>query len=152
MGIYFEEYSIGDEFYSPTRTITETDVVNFAAMSGDMNEIHTSETFANKTPFKRRLVHGLLGLSISHGLMFRVGLMEGAAIAFLTIDEWKFKSPIFIGDTVHAKIEVVDLIPSKSKNDRGVVKLNIKLINSDGNITQEGVKSIMIRTKENQTQ
>lgn len=94
-GIYFEEYQIGQTFRTPTRTITETDVVYFSAMSGDMNELHTSEEFAKGSPFGKRLAQGLLGLSISHGLMFRLGLFDGTGIALLNIDQWKFTAPIF---------------------------------------------------------
>ena len=84
-GKYFDEFVVGDEFVTPSRTITETDVVMFAAMSGDYNELHTSEEYMKKSQFGKRLVHGLLGLSVSHGLMFRLGLVEGTAIAFIGI-------------------------------------------------------------------
>ncbi len=58
---YFDEFVLGEEFITPTRTMTETDVVMFAAMSGDYNELHTSEEFGKKTQFGKRIVHGLLG-------------------------------------------------------------------------------------------
>ncbi len=85
-GKYLDEWVVGDEFVTPSRTITETDVVMFAAMSGDYNELHTSNEFMKTSNFKQRIVHGLLGLAISHGLLFRLGLLEGTAIAFLGIE------------------------------------------------------------------
>lgn len=148
MGIYFEDYNAGDVFVSPTRTITETDVVNFATLTGDMNEIHTSETYAAGTPFGARLAHGLLGLSIAHGLMFRLGLTDGTGIAFLSMDEWHFKVPVFIGDTVHVRVEVLETVPSSRRSDRGVVKFLVQLRNADEVVTQEGTKTIMFKARE----
>ena len=82
-GKYFDEWIVGEEYHTPSRTLTETDVVMFAAMSGDYNELNTSEEFIKNTQFAKRIVHGLLGSAISHGLLFRTGLLEGTAIAFL---------------------------------------------------------------------
>jgi acyl dehydratase len=144
-GKFFDEWNVGDEYVTPSRTMTETDVVMFAAMSGDYNEIHTSETFVKNRPFGKRLVHGLLGLSVSHGLLFRTGILEGTSIAFLGIDEWKFQAPIFFGDTIHVKVKVTETRASRSKPDRGVVKLFLEVINQDGTVVQSGFKTIMMR-------
>ena len=81
-GKYFDELVEGKEFMTPTRTITESDVVMFAAMTGDYNEIHTSKEFMKTSQFGKRLVHGLLGLSVSHGLLFRLGYLMGQALLF----------------------------------------------------------------------
>ncbi len=145
MGVYFEDYRAGDHFESPTRTITEADIVNFAAWSGDMNELHTSETHAATTPFGRRIAHGLLGLSVCHGLMFRLGLMEGTGLAFLSLENWVFKAPIFIGDTVYAELEVLETVASTSQRDRGRVRFRARLLNTDGVVTQEGIKNILVK-------
>jgi len=64
----------------------ETDVVAFAVISGDYNEIQTSGEFAKNSYFGKRLVYDLLGLAISHRLLFRLGLLDGTAIAFLEIE------------------------------------------------------------------
>jgi acyl dehydratase len=146
-GIYFDEYKEGQSFRTPTRTITETDVVYFSAMSGDMNELHTSEEFAKNSPFGKRLAQGLLGLSISHGLIFRLGLFEGTGIALLNVDKWNFTAPIFFGDTVHGVVTVQKKIESKSKPDRGIIHFYVQLINQDGTVTQEGIQTVMVRRK-----
>jgi acyl dehydratase len=146
-GIYFDEYQAGQSFRTPTRTVTETDVVYFSAMSGDMNELHTSEEFARSSPFGTRIAQGLLGLSISHGLMFRLGLFDGTGIALLNIDKWTFKSPIFFGDTIHAIVTVQEKVESKSKPDRGIIHFHVQLANQDGTITQEGIQTVMVRRK-----
>jgi acyl dehydratase len=144
-GISFDEFREGNEYITPSRTITETDVVLFSAMSGDMNELHTSKAFAEQGVFGQRLAQGLLGLSISHGLIFRLGLFDGTGIAFLEVDQWKFTAPIFLGDTVHVAVVVQERVESKSKKDRGVIKFFVRLINQDGVVTQEGLQVIMVK-------
>jgi acyl dehydratase len=146
-GKFFEDFVVDEEYLTPSRTLTETDVVMFAAMSGDYNELHTSETFGKSTQFGKRIVHGLLGLAVSHGLFFRLGLVEGTAIAFLGIESWKFEAPSFLGDTIRVKIKVAEKRPSQSKPDRGVIKFFFQVIKEDGTVIQSGYKNIMIRRK-----
>ena len=81
-GMYFEEFEIGSEVFSPGRTISEADIVNFAGLSGDYNQLHTDAEFAKGTPFGKRIAHGLLVLSIASGLAARLGFIEGTALAF----------------------------------------------------------------------
>lgn len=145
MGKYLNEYVIGEEYFSPSRTITETDVVMFAAMTGDYNEIHTSTEFSKTNHFGQRVVHGLLCLAISHGLLFRLGLLESTAVAFVGMDNWRFKAPVFIGDTIVAKFKVLETIPSSKDPSRGVLKLLVQILKQDGTIAQEGVKAIMMK-------
>src|SRR5699024_9699013 len=90
MGLHYEDFNVGDVYTGPGRTITETDVVNFAGLSGDFNLIHTDEEYAkSNSPYETRIAHGLLGLSIASGLMTRIGIFEGTVIAFLGL-EWNF--------------------------------------------------------------
>jgi acyl dehydratase len=144
-GKFFDEWVVGEEYMTPSRTMTETDVVMFAAMTGDYNELHTSEEFMKSSQFGKRIVHGLLGLAVSHGLLFRTGLLEGTAIAFLGVESWKFEAPVFFGDTIRIKVKVVEKRPSKSKPDRGIVKLFLEVIKQDDTVVQSGFKTLMIR-------
>ena len=144
-GKFFDDWVAGEEFVTPSRTMTETDVVLFAAMSGDYNELHTSEEFGKKTQFGKRIGHGLLGLAVSHGLLFRLGLLEGTAIAFLGVEEWKFAGPFFIGDTIRVKGRVAEKKESKSKPDRGVIRLFLQVVKEDGTVIQSGIQTIMVR-------
>ncbi len=146
-GKYFDEFVVGEEHVSPSRTLTETDIVLFAAMSGDYNELHTSEEFGKGTQFGKRIGHGLLGLAVSHGLFFRLGLVEGTAIAFLGIESWNFEAPFFIGDTIRVKIRVAEKKESKSKPDRGVVKFFFEIVKEHGQRIQSGYKSLMIKRR-----
>lgn len=146
-GKYFEDWVVGEEYFTPSRTMTETDIVMFAALSGDYNELHTSEAFGKNTQFGRRVGHGLLGLAVSHGLLFRLGFLEGTAIAFLGVENWKFEAPFFIGDTIRVKVKLAEKKESKSKPDRGVIKLFLQVLKEDGTVIQSGYKSIMLRRK-----
>jgi acyl dehydratase len=110
-GLYFEEFEIGQKFYSSARTITESDVVMFAGLSGDYNQIHTDSEFSQNTLFGQRVAHGLLIISIALGLIAQSGLFEGTVIAFREINDWKFSKPTFIGDTIHVITEVIGTKP-----------------------------------------
>ena len=146
-GKHFEDWAEGYEFVTPTRTMTETDLVMFAAMTGDYNELHTSEAFMKESQFGRRIGHGLLGLAVSHGLLFRTGFLEGTVIAFLEVESWKFMAPFFIGDTIHVRLKVAEAKASESKPDRGIVKLHLEIINQDGGVIQSGYKTLMVKRR-----
>ena len=146
-GKYLDELNVGEEYITPSRTLTETDVVMFAAMSGDYNQLHTSEQYMKGSQFGKRLVHGLLGLSVSHGLIFRLGLLDGTAIALLGVDAWQFKGPLFFGDTIRVKVKITEVRPSKSKPDRGILKLYMEIINQDDTVVQSGYKTLMMKRK-----
>ena len=82
IGRYFEEFEVGYANESAGRTVTEADVVQFAGLSGDYNQLHTDAQFAATTPYGERIAHGLLGLSMATGLASRSGFIEGTAQAF----------------------------------------------------------------------
>lgn len=145
-GLFFEEFNVGDEFVSPRRTITESDIVMFAGLSGDYNPLHTDEVFAKETMFGERIAHGMLVLSISTGLAARMGIVDGTAMAFLGIVDWKFMAPVLIGDTVHV-IQIVEAKRETKKPDRGVVTFKSRIINQKGDIVQEGLRTLMVRRR-----
>ena len=144
-GMYYEEFKEGDEFTSPARTITEADIVMFAGLSGDYNQLHTDEEFGKKTQFGKRIAHGLLGLSISSGLTQRTGITDGTVMAFLGL-EWKFLAPIFIGDTIHVVQKIVSMRETK-KPDRGIIGFETTVVKQDGTVAQQGVRTVMIARK-----
>jgi acyl dehydratase len=143
-GKYFEELSAGDQMVSPGRTITQADIMLFAGLSGDYNELHTNVEYAKDTPFGKPIAHGLLGLSIASGLVGRMGLFEGTAIAFASL-EWKFTGPIFDGDTVHVEATVERTRYMRAVSG-GMVFLGLKLVNQRGETTQEGVWKALIKS------
>jgi acyl dehydratase len=136
----------GQTFISQSRTITETDVVNFAGLSGDYNQIHTDAEFARSSVYGQRVVYGLLGLSVATGLLDRCGVFSGSAIAMLGISSWKFTAPVFIGDTLTLELTILAVHPSRSKPDRGVVERLFELKNQHGEVVQTGRIDILVRT------
>lgn len=141
---YFDDWTIDEEFITPGRTMTETDIVMFACTTGDYNELHTNAQFMENHQFGQRIGHGLLGLSIAHGLWFRTGFLEGVVIAFLGVDDWKFKAPFFIGDTLRLRFKAVDKRPSKSNSERGIVRWYLELINQKDEVIQSGYKTMLL--------
>lgn len=107
-GMFFEEFEVGQKIVTAARTVTETDIVMFAGLTGDFNQIHVDAEFSKTTPFGARVAHGLLGLSIASGLVVQTGFMEGTIMAFREVNEWKFIKPIFIGDTIHVDTNVIE--------------------------------------------
>jgi len=98
----FREFQVGDIVVTAGRTITEADVVMFAGLTGDYNQLHTDAEFRTQSMFGQRVAHGLLGLSIALGMATRLGFIEGTVLAFRELT-WKFSLPILIGDTIHVK-------------------------------------------------
>jgi len=119
---YLEDYSVGETFVSPGRTITETDIIMFSAFTGDWHELHTNIEYAAKTPFKERIAHGFLGLVVGSALIFRLGphvMLPKSFIAFYGMDYVRFTGPVKIGDTIHCEVTVKELEEKDEK--RGVI-------------------------------
>ena len=145
-GLYWEEWDVGAEFVSSARTITEADIVNFAGISGDYNPLHIDEEFCKNTQFGTRIAHGPLIYSIAAGLLFQLHLYDDTLIAFLGFDSLKFTKPVKIGDTVHARVEVLEKRET-SKTDRGVMKRLLQVLNQKNEIVQEGVQAFLLKRK-----
>ena len=144
---YLEDLHAGDVFTSAARTITESDVVAFAGLSGDFNPIHTDVEFAKDTPYGQRVVYGLLGLAMLTGLLDRTGLFSGSAIAMLGIRDWTFTAPMFIGDTIRFRLTITD-VGRTSSGDRGVVKRHFELLNQRDEVVQQGHIDLLVRARE----
>ena len=132
---YFDDIQVGEEYESPGRTVTEADIVLFAGLSGDYNVLHTDAEFMKQSIFGERIAHGLLGLSIQAGLFTRA-TQAYATLAFVGL-RWKFKGPIKIGDTLHARARIV----AKKDADEpgwGVVTMARQVLNQRGELVQEG--------------
>jgi len=145
-GLFFEEFQLGQKLETVGRTITETDVVNFAALSGDYNRIHTDAAYAAATPFGQRLAHGLCVSAIASGLMVRTNIMEGTVLAFREINEWKFSRPVFFGDTIHVQSEVVEL-KALPRLKGGAVTIKLDVVNQKGEVCQTGRWTMLMLSK-----
>ena len=137
---------VGLEIKTPARTITEADVVAFAGLSGDYNPLHTDVVYAANGPFGQRIAHGLLGVAITSGLAARLGILERSVIAFRELS-CKFRKPIFIGDTVYARLKVVETKPMP-RIGGGLVRLQVTLHNQHDQIVQSGTWSVLLHSRD----
>jgi acyl dehydratase len=146
---FFEDICVGDKDKTAGRTITEADIVNFAGLSGDFNPIHIDKQFAEKTFYKKRIAHGILVFSVASGLFTQCAMnlsMKQNVMALMQID-WKFVKPVFIGDTIHLEVEVVEK-KETSKTDRGIFIIKRTVVNQNNDVVQQGDVTMMIRRKQ----
>ena len=145
--LYFEEFEVGQSVTSAGRTVTESDVVAFAALSGDWNAIHTDVEYAAAHVFGQRVAHGLLALSIATGLANRLGFMEETVLAFREIGTWKFSLPVFIGDTIRVRATVMETRPMRRLGG-GLVTFKVEILNQKDEVTQRGTWSVLAKSRE----
>jgi len=145
-GMYWEEWEIGAEFESPARTVTEADIVMFAGLSGDYNPLHVNEEYCKTTIFGTRIAHGPLVYAITAGLLFQLHLYDDTLIAFLGFENLKFTGPVKAGDTIHARIKVLEKRET-SRPDRGVMKRELKVFNQRGEVVQEAIQAFLLKRK-----
>lgn len=143
MGRLFDEFSVGQRFETPSRTITEADIGTFAGLTGDYNPVHTDEVFAAATGFGGRIAHGPMGIGIAFGLAARLDLIDGTVVALLGVT-WDFKAPMRPGSTIRALIEVVET-RNVSNPAHGLLGLSIMLVDEAGKPLQEGSARLLMR-------
>jgi acyl dehydratase len=144
--LYYDDFAIGQEFITAARTITESDVMTFAGLSGDFNAIHTDATYAGKTIYGERIAHGYLGMIIAIGLFARLGVSDGSTIALLGLDDWRFVAPIRIGDTIRAHIKVGNKRIT-SDPSRGIIQRQFTVLNQNDTIVQSGTSMLLVSRK-----
>lgn len=145
-GRYFDEFQVGEVIITASRTVTEADIAIFAGLSGDYNPLHTNEEWAKTTQHGTRIAHGALVISIASGLRQQTRFMEGTTIALAGINE-KFLAPTKAGDTIHCRIEITEMKPSKSKNDRGLLVYTCDTINQKGVTVVHQELTVMLKRK-----
>lgn len=145
-GMYWEEWQVGAVFESQGRTVTEADISLFAGLSGDYNPLHTNEEYCRQTQFGTRIAHGPLVYAIAAGLIFQLHLYDDTLIAFLGFDSLKFTKPVKAGDTIHARVKVLDKRET-SNPGRGVMRRELQVLNQSGEVVQEGIQSFLLKRK-----
>ncbi|HRO57709.1 MAG TPA: MaoC family dehydratase [Burkholderiaceae bacterium] len=121
------------------KTITEADIVLFAGASGDNNAVHINEEFAQTTPFKGRIAHGMLTASVISAAI--AGRLPGPGTVYLG-QTLRFKAPVRPGDTVHASVTVKELVPEK----RRVTLTTVCMV--DGKVVIDGEALVMPTSRE----
>lgn len=145
-GMYFEDFEIGQVLRTGRRTITATDIVNFACLSGDFNDVHTNHEYCRTTSFGEPIAHGPLVFAVAAGLNYASGINDGTLIALLGIDKWRMKKPVIHGDTIFVRTTVLAKRET-SQPDRGVVTFARAFVNQRGEEAQEMEVTIMYRRR-----
>jgi 3-hydroxybutyryl-CoA dehydratase len=142
-GLTFEEFQLGESVESGGRTITEADIVAFAALSGDWNQMHCDAEYARGTIFGQRVAHGLLVLSVASGLAMQLGFMEDTVQAFAGL-EWKFRAPVFIGDTVRLRATILKKREMRRLGG-GFVTFDVQVLKQDDTVAQKGTWNVLMK-------
>jgi acyl dehydratase len=141
--MYFDEFQPGIKITTVGRTVTESDVVAFAGLSGDYNQIHTDAEYSRSSLAGQRVAHGLLVLSIASGLAVQTGMMEGTILYFREITQWKFVKPVFIGDTIHVVIEVTETKEMR-RIGSGSVTMELEVLNQRNEVVHRGLWNVLV--------
>ncbi|MGB7342298.1 MAG: MaoC/PaaZ C-terminal domain-containing protein [Phototrophicaceae bacterium] len=144
-GLYFEEFEQGTKMMSRGRTITEADLVNFAALTGDFNPMHTDAEYAKNSFMGQRVAHGMLIMSYAVGQAYQLGILERTVLAFRAL-EVKFSTPVFIGDTIRIEMEVTET-KEAARLGGGVVDLKFRILNQDDKAVQKGTMTMLMASK-----
>lgn len=145
-GLYFEDFEIGQRLTTPARTVTATDIVNFAGVSGDFNETHTNHEYCKTTLFGEPIAHGPLIYGIAEGLQYASGINQGTLLALLAVDNWRLVAPVKPGDTIRMAQTVVSKRRT-SKPDRGIVVLAREILKQDGTVVQRLETTLLYRCR-----
>ena len=142
--LYFDDFTLGDRFQSPGRTLGEANFLLFAGLTGDNHPIHYDEDYARRSRFGARVAHGLLVMAMSAlGATALSQRLEASMIAFLE-QGCRFLKPVLLGDSVHAEFEVAGL---ERKGDKGVLRLRIWILNQRGEQVLEGHHAYLLRCR-----
>ena len=146
-GRYFDEWCIGDRIeHDVHRTVTETDNLLFSAMTHNPQPMHLDAEYAAKSEFGRILVNGCFTFGLLVGLSV-ADTTQGVLIANLGYDKVVMPKPVFIGDTLRARSEVVDLRESRSRPDAGIVTFRHEMLNQRDEMVCQMLRTVFLRRK-----
>src|SRR3954463_10168163 len=145
-GRYLEEFEVGATYkHWPAKTVTEAGDHLFCLITMNHHPLHINDVYASQSQQGRNVVVGPLVYSLALGMS--VGDVSGKAIANLATEELSHPAPVFHGDTLFCESEVLDVRPSKSKGDRGIVKVHTRVLNQDGVLVAEFKRLVLVPKK-----
>ena len=145
-GKFFEDFTVGQTFETPRRTITSTDIVNFACLSGDFNGVHADHEYCKTTPFGEPIAHAPLVYAVMGGLQYASGVNDGTLIAVLGVDQWRMHGPVKHADTLFMRSTVLEK-KETSRPDRGVVTLKREFVNQRAEVVQSMIATFMYKRR-----
>lgn len=132
--LFYGDVNVGDVFETASRTITDSDIFQFAGLTGDFNELHTSDMFAKETAYGQRIAHGMLTLAVANGLYMRLGCFHSV---FLEIKEWKFLKPVLVNDTIWLRMTLESKRLTKNPK-KGIFTWKYEVFNQNDVLVAEG--------------
>ncbi|MBA2506715.1 MAG: MaoC family dehydratase [Thermoleophilaceae bacterium] len=146
-GRYLEEFEVGAIYkHWPAKTVTEADDHLFCLITMNHHPLHINDVYAGQSQQGRNVVVGPLVYSLALGMS--VSDVSGKAIANLATEELSHPAPVFHGDTLFVESEVLEVRPSSSKPDRGIVKVHTRVLNQDGTLVAEFKRTVLIPKRE----
>lgn len=139
--LFMDDVQEGETWTSPARTVTESDLVNFAGISGDFNPIHMDHEFVRTTTYGKPIAHGLLVVAVASGLSLNSPPMR--TIAFVGIRDWQFLEPVFIGDTIHIRTTLLEK-EIRSRGRRAMLTWQREVINQQEKVLQKGLTLTLV--------
>lgn len=130
----YRETTVGDRRVTAGRTVTESDLVNFAGVSGDFNRLHTDAEAMSDSDFGERIAHGAFVFSVMTGLVWQARGNSEDVVAFYGVDDLRFRAPTFVGDTLHVELEVAEKTPKDHPTATGVVHYDAEVHKDDGTV------------------
>src|SRR2546422_2901532 len=142
-GRYLEEFEVGAVYkHWPAKTVTEAEDHLFCLLTMNHHPLHVNDVYAAKSQQGQNVVVGPLVYSLAVGMT--VSDVSGKAIANLATEELSHPNPVFHGDTLYCESEVLEVRPSQSKPDRGVVKVHTRVFKQTGELVAEFKRSVLV--------
>jgi acyl dehydratase len=145
-GRYLEEFEVGAVYrHWPAKTVTEAEDHLFCLLTMNHHPLHINDVYAGQSQQGRNVVAGPYVYALIFGMT--VSDVSGKAIANLATEELSHPNPVFHGDTLYVESEVLEVKPSSSKPDRGVVKVHTRALNQDGVLVAEFKRLVLVPRK-----
>ena len=145
---YFEDLDVGQRFESAGRTVTETDFALHSMFTGDWTELHTNAEYSEDGPFGERIAQGPMTFILSTGLFQRTGIVERTVVAFLGMNYMDLPNAVRIGETISCEFEIAEKRDLESRDDAGLVVVDVVTTNHDGEVKLEGDMKFLSKTSE----
>jgi acyl dehydratase len=146
--VYLEDIAVGLELVSEARAISDADIAAFAELTGDRNPLHLDPRRVDGSPYEGAIAHGLLVTSISSG---QATDADRWALGIYLEETRRFVAPVAAGDAIRTISTVRAVRRSRSSRGRGVVTLDVRVVNQRDEVVQEGTDIVMVGAREGAT-
>ncbi len=145
---FWEDFAVGDRIETGSRTITETDIVTWSGLVGDWNPVHVDVEHAKLSPFGQRIAHGNIAFNLSVALAAQSARGVYRPVGYAGLAGWeavRFTAPVFIGDTIRAERELVDM--EKGSDDCGILVYEVRVLKQDDELCMIGRERMLVRKR-----